>query len=130
MNSAIDASALLALLFAEPGAEVVADAIAEGATVSAVNLSEVATVLVRQERDPEKVLGPVREQLAIEPFGSADALAAAALYPKTAGKGLSLGDRACLALAQRLDAPALTAEHAWAELDLNIDVQLVRPRSS
>jgi PIN domain nuclease of toxin-antitoxin system len=130
MTAAIDASALLAMLFAEPGAEVVADAIAGGAATSAVNLSEVATVLVRHQRDPKKILGPVREQLAVEPFTDADALAAAALYPKTASRGLSLGDRACLALAQRLGSPAVTADHAWAELELDIPVQLIRPRAS
>ncbi len=127
--AAIDASALLALLFAEPGAETVADSIAAGAATSAVNLSEVATVLVRRQKDPEKILGPVREQLAVEPFTDADALAAAALHPKTTGKGLSLGDRSCLALAQRLGVPALTAEHVWAELRLDIEVQLIRPHS-
>jgi len=130
LTAAIDASALLAMLFAEPGAEIVADEIAGGATTSAVNFSEVATVLVRHQRDPAKILGPVREQLAVEAFTEADALAAAALYPKTANKGLSLGDRACLALAQRLDCPAVTADQAWAELDLDIAVQLIRPRGS
>lgn len=130
MTAVIDASALLALLFAEPGAETVADAIAGDAAMSAVNLSEVATVLLRREQDPDKILAPVREQLAVESFTDADALTAAALYPKTAGKGLSLGDRSCLALAQRLDAPAMTAEHAWAELKLDIQVQLVRSHSS
>ena len=125
MTVAIDASALLALLFAEPGAELVADAIAGGAVTSAVNLSEVATVLVRHEQDPATILGPVREQLAVEPFTDADAMVAAALYPKTTNKGLSLGDRSCLALARRLGVPALTAERVWAELDLDIDVQLI-----
>ncbi|MDQ2759957.1 MAG: PIN domain-containing protein [Actinomycetota bacterium] len=104
MSAAIDASALLALLFAEPGAELVADVIADGAAVSTVNLSEVSTVLVRHAQDPEKILAPVREQLAVEPFTDADALAAAELYPETASRGLSLGDRSCLALAQRLGA--------------------------
>lgn len=118
------------MLFGEPGAETVADVIAGGAATSAVNLSEVATVLVRHQRDPETILGPVREQLAVEPFTDADALAAAGLYAKTASKGLSLGDRACLALAQRLESPAVTADHAWAELDLDIAVQLIRPRAS
>ena len=126
MTVAIDASALLALLFAEPGAELVADAIAGGAVTSAVNLSEVATVLVRHRKDPATILGPVREQLAVEPFTDADAMVAAALYPKTTNKGLSLGDRSCLALARRLGVPALTAERVWAELDLDIDVQLIR----
>jgi PIN domain nuclease of toxin-antitoxin system len=126
LTAAIDASALLAMLFAEPGAETVADLIALGAATSAVNLSEVATVLVRHRRDPEQILGPVREQLAVQPFTDADALAAAALHPKTASRGLSLGGRACLALAQRLGSPAVTADRAWAELDLEIPVQLIR----
>lgn len=121
----LDASALLALLFAEPGAETVADAIAGGAATSAVNLSEVATILVRHKEDPVGILGPVREQLSVEPFTDVDAMAAAALYPQTTSKGLSLGDRACLALAQRRGAPALTAERVWAALDLDIEVQLI-----
>jgi len=130
LTAAIDASALLAMLFGEPGAEIVADEIAGGATTSAVNFSEVANVLVRHQRDPAKILGPVREQLAVEVFTEADALAAAALYPRTVNKGLSLGDRACLALAQRLGCPAVTADQAWAELDLDVAVQLIRPRGS
>ncbi len=130
MSAAIDASALLALLFAEPGAEMVADTIADGAAISTVNLSEVATVLVRHKHEPEQVLGPVREQLSVEPFTDADALAAAALYPKTASQGLSLGDRSCLALAQRLGAPAVTAEQIWAQLGLEIEVLMIRRRSS
>ena len=81
MTAAIDASALLAMLFAEPGAEMVADTIAGGAVTSAVNLSEVATVLIRHNKDPREILDPVREQLAVEPFTDADALAAAVLFP-------------------------------------------------
>lgn len=130
MNTAIDASALLALLFAEPGAEIVADAIAAGAATSAVNLSEVATVLIRHKRDPEDILRPVHVQLAVEAFTYEDAIAAAALQSKTFRKGLSLGDRSCLALAQRLAVPALTAERVWAELEIDVDVQLIRPHSS
>lgn len=130
MTVAIDASALLALLFAEPGADTVADTIAVGAATSTVNLSEVATVLVRHRKNPQSILGPLREQLAVEPLTDVDALAAAALYPRTAKKGLSLGDRSCLALAQRLGGPALTAEHAWTDLKVGIEVRLIRPRSA
>lgn len=128
MTAAIDASALLALLFAEPGAEAVADVIAVGAATSTVNFSEVATVLIRHRKDPRQILGPVREQLAVEPFTDGDALAAAALYRDTSKKGLSLGDRACLALAQRLGGPAVTAEHVWAELNIGIEIQMIRSR--
>lgn len=130
MTAVLDASALLALLFDEPGAHVVAEVVADGATVSTVNLAEVATVLTRNDRDPEKVLHPVQAQVEVEPFTDADALAVAALYPRVSAKGLSLGDRACLALAQRLDAPAVTAEHGWTGLSVGITVQLIRPPAS
>lgn len=118
------------MLFAEPGAETVADAIGDGAAASTVNISEVATVLVRHQRDAETILGRVCEQISVEPFTERDAFGAAAMYPETASCGLSLGDRACLALAQRLGVPALTAEHAWAEPTLGIEMRLIRPRSS
>lgn len=127
MTAVVDASALLALLFDEPGAESVAEAIADGAAMSTVNLAEVATVLTRNRRDPAEVLRPVRAQVDVEPFTDADALAVAALYPQVSGNGLSLGDRACLALAQRLGVPAATADHAWADLPVGVAVQMIRP---
>jgi ribonuclease VapC len=63
----------------------------------------------------------------VEPFTDIDALATAALYPRVSSRGLSAGDRACLALAQRLGAPAATGEHLWADLPLDVAVQLIRP---
>jgi len=122
----LDASALLALLFAEPGAERVADVIAEGAVISTVNLSEVGALLVRRGQAPEKTLAPVREQVSVEPFTADEALTAARLSPLTAAKGLSLGDRACLALANRLAARAVTAERAWTQLELDVEIELIR----
>jgi ribonuclease VapC len=125
----LDASALLALLFGEPGAELVADAIAEGAAISAVNLGQVATLLVRRGHDAEMLLERVREQVTVEPFTDADALAAGALYPQTRESGLSLADLACLALARRLNAIVVTADRAWADIKLDITIQLIRPRT-
>jgi ribonuclease VapC len=122
----LDASALLALLFAEPGAESVADVIAEGAVISTVNLSEVAAILVRRGQELEKTLAPVREQVSVEPFTPEDALTAAKLGTPTASKGLSLGDRACLALAKRLAARAVTAERSWAQLEVDVQIELIR----
>jgi PIN domain nuclease of toxin-antitoxin system len=116
----------LALLFAEPGAETVADVIADGAVMSSVNLSEVATLLVRHGQDPSKTLLPVLEQVSVEAFTVDDTLAAAALSPRTAPNGLSLADRACLALAKRLNAPAVTADRAWSQLDINVAVHMIR----
>lgn len=126
MTAVLDASAVLALLFGEPGAEAVVEHITAGAAMSTVNLAEVATVLIRNDRDPSAVLDPLRAQVEIVPFTDADALTTAELYPEVSARGLSLGDRACLALARRLDATAVTAEHLWAELELNIRVDTIR----
>jgi ribonuclease VapC len=126
MTRVLDASVLLALLFDEPGAEKAADVIAMGATVSAVNLGEVATVLSRNDWDAEKTLAPLRAQVKVEPFTDRDALAVAALNPKVSRKGLSIGDRACLALAQRLGVAAVTADQVWAQLHLDVSVELIR----
>ena len=126
----LDASALLAMLFEEPGAASVADVIAEGAAVSTVNLSEVAAVLVRHQRDTERIMRDVVAQVTVEPFTSKDALAAAALWTPTRAAGLSLGDRACFALAQRLEVPVVTADRGWSGVDVGVTVQLVRPARS
>ncbi len=127
MTAVLDASALLTLLFGEPGADTVVEAVANGAAISAVNLSEVATVLTRRGLAVDAILDPVCEHVAVADFGKSDALSAAALQPSTAQAGLSLGDRACLALAQRLNVPALTADHGWTEVRLDVLVQLIRP---
>jgi ribonuclease VapC len=124
-KAALDASALAALLFDEPGAETVADVIADGAAISTVNVSEVAKILIDRELDPDNLLTPVCDQVAVEPFTLADALCAANLYPHTARAGLSLGDRACLALAKRLDASAVTAEQAWSEVKVGVEIQII-----
>ncbi len=103
MTAVLDASAVLALLYKEPGAVAVAVDIADGAVISSVNLSEVATILIRHGRDPHTVLTPLRAQVEVVAFTDTDALTAAQLDPHVYSKGLSLGDRACLALAQRLN---------------------------
>ena len=126
MTVVLDASAVLALLFGEAGAQEVADAIADGAIISSVNLSEIATVLVRHGRNPASVLAPFVAQVGVEPFGESDAYASAALYPALAAKGLSLGDRACLALASRLNVTAMTADRAWDGLPHGVAVRVIR----
>ncbi len=108
----LDASALLALMFREPGHERVATALTS-ACMSTVNLAE---VLSRFTRDGHAV-GDVLERLrtsTIEwvPFTDQLAAAAAELAPTTRRQGLSLGDRACLALAMTRGCPALTADRA------------------
>lgn len=122
----LDSSAVLALLLGESGAEDVAQTIARGAAISTVNVSEVADVLLRNKFDANAVIARLSEQVVVELFTHQDALAAAAMSPPTRRQGLSLGDRACLALAQRLDATALTADREWSRLELGVSIRLLR----
>lgn len=128
----LDASALLAYLRDEPGAGVVARAISEGAAISAVNLAEVLARASDRGGDAQELAGELSRRgllggaVAVEPFTAADAVEAARLRPGTRHLGLSLGDRACLALAMRVDAPALTADGSWTESTLDVEVQQIR----
>lgn len=122
----LDSSALLCLLNQEPGGGVVAAAL-PNAAISAVNLAEVVAKL--RERglsldDVETALAGL--SLDVCPFAAAQAYAAGDLRPATRAFGLSLGDRACLALARELGAAAVTADRDWLKLDLGIEVRVVR----
>jgi PIN domain nuclease of toxin-antitoxin system len=108
----LDASAVLALLADEPGAEVVLAALPHAA-VSAVNLSEVVVKLAERGVPADAIRAALEGlDLTTHPFGVEDAFAAGALRPGTTPLGL--GDRACLALAARLGAEALTVDRDWA----------------
>lgn len=122
----LDASALLALLYLEPGKEVVEEAI-PGALMSAVNLSEVAAKLA-DEGMPEPVVQETLSNIEVEirPFDSAAAFRAGMLRPLTRALGLSFGDRACLALGLQLGLPVLTADRDWSDLDLGVEVRQIR----
>jgi ribonuclease VapC len=128
----LDASALLAHLRDEHGADVVAEAIASGAVISAVNLAEVFSRVADRGGDPAKLAAELTQSglldgaITIEPFTVADAIDAARLRPLTRDAGLSLGDRACLALARRLDARALTADSEWQGAAHGVEVQPIR----
>jgi ribonuclease VapC len=131
-SAILDASALLAYLRDEPGADVVVDAIATGAVISTVNLGEVLSRVADRDADPARVARQMTDRglldgaLAVEPFTTVDAIEIARLRPLTRDLGLSLGDRACLALATRLDAPVLTADSAWSKLDLPLELRQIR----
>lgn len=122
----VDASALLALLNAEPGGEVVSETLA-GAAISAVNLAEVAAKLVEANMPIDAVraiLEPL--DLDVHPFDAELAYASGALRAMTRKLGLSFGDRACLALGQLLARPVLTTDRAWVGLDLGVTVRTIR----
>lgn len=122
----IDASALLAAMLGEPGAEIVAPLLAD-ARVSAVNLAEVIAKL--QERGVPEV--DIDESLAdldldIVPFDASQARHAGLLRASTRKAGLSLGDRACLALAIDTGGIAITADAAWSNVDTEASIRLIR----
>jgi PIN domain nuclease of toxin-antitoxin system len=128
MNEVVlDASAMLALLQRERGAEKLTDEILGNAVASTVNLAEVHSKLVKRGSPPEEAwedaLSPVT---AAEPFTRDQARIAGDLIAKTEKYGLSLGDRSCLALAIALKAPVYTTEQAWRNLKVGVPIHVIR----
>jgi PIN domain nuclease of toxin-antitoxin system len=122
----LDSSALLACLNQEEGSEAVVDLVA-GALLSTVNLAETISVLVRQGASKDKAL----EILQLWDFQVVDfervlAEETGALIARTRATGLSLGDRACLALAKVRSLPAVTADRSWSGIDVGVQIQLIR----
>lgn len=126
MTVVLDASALLAYLRQEPGADVV-DGVLADARMANVNCSEVvqkslsAGVDVEGMRDDLQALG-----VRVEPFLPEDGEQAGRLWSLTRQQGLSLGDRACLSLGLRLGLAVLTCDRAWAQLPLELEVRILR----
>jgi ribonuclease VapC len=123
----LDASALLALLNQEPGAEKLTPELLRHAIASTVNLAEVHSKLVEQGGDPDEAwadaLSPISETVS---FTEEQARIAGALTARTRTLGLSLGDRACLALGIALRAPVYTADRAWKKLKLDVPIHIIR----
>ncbi len=123
----LDVSALLAILNQEPGADKLTPELLSIAASDAVNLAEVQGKLVEQGLSPddawEATLSPVREAVAFTPE---QAKLAGALVTQTRPLGLSLGDRACLALALVLKAPVYTADKSWKNLKVGVRIHVIR----
>jgi ribonuclease VapC len=123
----LDASALMAMLNKEPGADRLPSELLIRTVMSTVNLAEVQGKLVGRGLPPDNawraVLGSVREAA---PFTIEHARTAGNLISETRTLGLSFGDRACLALALELKAPVFTADRAWKNLKLDIRIHVIR----
>ncbi len=132
MATVLDSSALLAYLWAEPGATTVSEALRAGAFVSVVNLAEVLTRLADKGHDvhaayrelEDTVIRDGNMQLFL--FDDAQALHAAHLRASTRSKGLSLGDRACLALAAIAQVPVYTADRGWEGIEAGVEIRFIR----
>ena len=122
----LDASALLALLNNEPGAKRVKDILPES-VIGAVNVCEVAGKLISGGMSLADARTSIELiHLEVVPFDTELAYRAGALIIDTKKLGLSLGDRACLALGLLLDKTVVTAEHLWSRLKLNVTVEVIR----
>ena len=123
----LDASVLLALLNNESGADKLTPELLSNAASSTVNLAEVQTKLVHEGGSPdeawEDTLSPIRDAM---PFTEEQARIAGSLVTQTRSLGLSLGDRACLALGLTLKAPVYTADKSWRSLKLGIPIHVIR----
>ena len=124
----LDASAVLAFLWREPGQERVRDALLTGSSMATINFAEVATKYVlrgaiaqveRLRQELPVTMVPVDEDLAVQ---------AALMAAVTKPFGLSMGDRICLALARRTGLPALTADRSWLQVasELGVTVEAIR----
>lgn len=122
----LDASAVLALLGNEPGTEQVEAALGS-AVMSAVNLAEVLAKLGdRGVTEAEQRLIRMSLDIEVRSFDEHAAWRASGLRGTTKSRGLSIGDRACLALALEEGRPVLTTDRAWSALDVGVDVRTLR----
>lgn len=119
----LDASAVVAYLLGEPGADIARAALPSGC-LSVVNLCEILTRIAREGVAPEVTIKNVEATgLRVVEASAAQATRAAILRDRP---GLSLGDRFCVALAHELGAPVVTSDRIWATLSLPVPVELIR----
>ena len=122
----LDASALLAVFLDEQGADRV-QAVMNDAEISSVNLAEIGARLSDRGYDLDELYSDLKDlQLPVAGFDEIQAESCARLRAATKAHGLSLGDRACLALAQMRKKKVFTADRAWGELNLDIEIELIR----
>ena len=123
----LDASALLALLKNEPGADKVEPLLGQ-IVMSSINVSETASILLESEMTAQEVQECLLPLISdIVPFDEEQAFKTAELRKHTKNHGLSLGDRACISLGIKMGLPVYTADKVWKKLQLdNLEIELIR----
>lgn len=131
-NFVLDASAFLAYLRNETGAEIVENSLIGGCYISIINWAEVLSKIVDLGEKPDDIVqklideGLLNNCLQILACTEEDAINIAQLRTVTKSVGLSLGDRACLSLGKRLNLPVLTADKIWSSLSLGVTINIIR----
>ncbi|MFU7501402.1 MAG: type II toxin-antitoxin system VapC family toxin [Candidatus Tisiphia sp.] len=123
----LDASALIALLSEEKGGETVASILPKS-VMSSVNIAEVAKFLIERRSLSEEEVSNIIQSLIeiIIPFDTQLALISANIVRQTKALGLSLGDRACLALALQTGYTVYSADRIWSKLNLDCKIVIIR----
>jgi ribonuclease VapC len=123
----LDASAVLAVMQHERGAERLTAEVMSNAVISTVNLAEVQSKLAKNGYSPAQGWNDALELVpSVEPFTADHARTAGDLITTTEQYGLSLGDRSCLALAIALNAPVYTTEQIWKDLKVGVPIHVIR----
>lgn len=118
---------MLTLIFGERGAEKLTPEILSNAVASTVNLAEVQSKLVSRGYEPNNAWADALASVSeIEVYTADHAKIAGTLIAQTQNRGLSLGDRSCLALAITLGAPVYTTEQIWRDLKVGIPIHVIR----
>lgn len=124
-TAVIDSSAVIACLLEEPGGDI--EYRLSGCLLTAVNAAEVVGRMQREGVPSSEIrLNLMTLGVSVESFDTELAIATGELEGSTRRHGLSLGDRACLALAKREGLPVLTADRAWADVDVGVKIELIR----
>lgn len=131
MNKVVlDASAILAVFFLEDGKQVV-EPVLYGASVSAVNYSEVLKKAVEKRGSIQQARYFLeRQSINVVPFDASQGVLAASILPQTSPHGLSFADRACLSLGMQLQYKVFTAEQRMGATELDVRVKLIRNRNT
>jgi ribonuclease VapC len=130
MIHVMDSSAILAILRGEPGCDYVQELLqSEECSISSVNMAEVGSKLIDYGLPPEEFPRIARQlQIDIIDFNTMQSIQSAQIRKITRSAGLSLGDRACIALAQLMQGCVVTSDRAWLDIAETTQIKVLMIR--